>query len=127
MPETVCLIEAAPHDWLLPRVNLAIHHGGAGTTAAAARAGVPQVIIPHIGDQPFWATRVQAMGAAPAPVERLNLTARRLNEAIRHAECPMVRQAAAALGAQVRVEDGVGVAIRIIEQAAERELGAAVF
>jgi sterol 3beta-glucosyltransferase len=126
LPDTVCPIEAASHDWLLPRVGLAVHHGGAGTTAAAARAGVPQVVIPHLGDQPFWAARVHALGAAPAPLERRTLTAERLAAAIRDAERPLVRRAAAALGARIRAEDGVGEAVRIIERAAIIPAGRAV-
>jgi UDP:flavonoid glycosyltransferase YjiC (YdhE family) len=120
LPDTVCSIAAAPHDWLLPRMSLAIHHGGAGTTAAAARAG-----IPHLSDQPFWAARVHALGAAPRPVERRTLTAEHLAAAIRDAECPAMRQAAATLGIRIRAEDGVGQAVRIIEQAAKRGLVAA--
>jgi vancomycin aglycone glucosyltransferase len=47
---------------LFPRVSAIVHHGGAGTTAAAARAGVPQVIVPRFSDQFHWASRVQALG-----------------------------------------------------------------
>lgn len=50
------------HQLLFPRVSAAIHHGGAGTTYTAARAGIPQVIIPHIMDQFYWATRVSELG-----------------------------------------------------------------
>ena len=118
LPDSVCCIEAAPHDWLLPRMSLAIHHGGAGTTAAVARAGIPQVVIPHMTDQPFWAARVLALGAGPPPIERRTLTAGNLAVAIHAAESPAMRRAAAALGTRIRAEDGVGEAIRIIEQVA---------
>ena len=121
LPDSVYCIEEAPHDWLLPRMRLAIHHGGAGTTAAVARAGIPQVIIPHMADQPFWAARVQVLGAGPAPVERRTLTAGNLAVAIHAAESPAMRQAAAALGTRIRAEDGVGEAIRIIEQVARSD------
>lgn len=47
-------IEAAPHDWLSPRVTVVVHHGGAGTTAASLRASQPTIICPFIADQPFW-------------------------------------------------------------------------
>jgi len=40
-------LDAAPHDWLLPRCSSVIHHGGAGTTAAGLRAGIPAIVIPH--------------------------------------------------------------------------------
>lgn len=51
------------HDVLFPRVAAVVHHGGAGTTAAAARAGVPQVITPMFGDQFYWAGRIADLGA----------------------------------------------------------------
>jgi UDP:flavonoid glycosyltransferase YjiC (YdhE family) len=48
----VFVAEALPHDWLFPRTAAAVHHGGAGTTAAALRAGVPSVVVPFMADQP---------------------------------------------------------------------------
>jgi vancomycin aglycone glucosyltransferase len=51
---------------LFPRVAAVIHHGGAGTTTTAARAGAPQVIIPQIGDQTYWAGRVWDLGIGAA-------------------------------------------------------------
>jgi UDP:flavonoid glycosyltransferase YjiC (YdhE family) len=118
LPDNVLCIEAAPHDWLLPRMSLAVHHGGAGTTAAVARAGIPQVVIPHITDQPFWAACVRSLGVGPAPIERRTLTAENLAVAIHEAESPAMRRAAAALGKRVRAEDGVGEAVRLIEKVA---------
>jgi vancomycin aglycone glucosyltransferase len=57
---------------LFPRVAAVVHHGGAGTTAAAALSGVPQIIVPRMGDQPYWADRVMSLGigmahSGPAP------------------------------------------------------------
>lgn len=51
---------------LFPRVAAVVHHGGAGTTTTAARAGAPQVIVPQIVDQPYWAARVACMGIGAA-------------------------------------------------------------
>ncbi|HEX9968173.1 MAG TPA: glycosyltransferase, partial [Solirubrobacterales bacterium] len=94
----VLALEAAPHDWLLPRAAALVHHGGAGTTAAAARAGAPQVIVPFIADQLFWGRRVHALGVGPAPIPRTELTAERLATAIRAAtDGPQVRSRAAVL------------------------------
>ena len=53
--DKVFAIDHVPHDWLFPRVELAVHHGGAGTTAAAIRAGIPSVVVPFFGDQNYWA------------------------------------------------------------------------
>src|SRR6185295_9620205 len=51
---------------LFPRVAAVVHHGGAGTTTAAARAGSPQVVVPQLGDQPYWAGRVAELGIGAA-------------------------------------------------------------
>lgn len=74
-----------PHAWLLPRVAAVVHHGGAGTTAATLRAGIPSVIIPHAFDQAFWGRRVSALGAGPAPIDMKELTSDRLALALRAA------------------------------------------
>ena len=78
----VISITEVPHDWLFPRVAAVVHHGGAGTTAAALRAGIPSVVVPLVGDQFFWGTRVHALGAAPAPVPFTRLSVERLAAAI---------------------------------------------
>lgn len=56
------LIDDVAHEKLFLRVAAAVHHGGAGTTAAAAGAGIPQLIVPHLYDQYYWAHRVQQLG-----------------------------------------------------------------
>lgn len=63
-----------PHTWLFPRMRAVVHHGGAGTTAAALRAGVPSVTVPLGLDQPFWARRVYAVGAGTRPIPARRLT-----------------------------------------------------
>lgn len=62
--DDICVIEEAPHWWLMPRTAAAVHHGGVGTTTSALLAGVPQVFRPFMGDQRFWADRARALGAA---------------------------------------------------------------
>ncbi|MBN9222054.1 MAG: glycosyltransferase family 1 protein [Mesorhizobium sp.] len=47
---------------LFPRMAAVVHHGGAGTTTTAARAGAPQVVVPQMADQPYWAGRVAELG-----------------------------------------------------------------
>ncbi len=81
----VLVIGDVPHQWLFPLMAAVVHHGGAGTTGAALRAGVPAVIVPKIGDQPFWAARVAAIGAAPPALPFRRLTAPALAAAIRTA------------------------------------------
>ncbi|RJL35747.1 glycosyltransferase [Bailinhaonella thermotolerans] len=105
----VLVIEEAPHDWLFPRVAAVVHHGGIGTVAAALRAGVPQVVRPFIGDQPFWAARLHHLGVAPAPLTARHLTAAALAAAITGAIASA--PAARALGEQVSRENGVATAV----------------
>lgn len=109
--ERLYFLRHAPHDWLFPRMAAAVHHGGAGTTAAAARAGIPSVIVPFYGDQPFWSRCLHSQGAAPPALDRESLTADALATALAATQRPAMRQAAAALGRAVSDEDGVARAI----------------
>jgi sterol 3beta-glucosyltransferase len=111
----VCAIESAPHGWLMPHMAAAVHHGGAGTTAASLGAGLPTVTVPFAADQYFWGRRVAALGAGPPPVPRHRLTSVRLADLIRAAaEVPTYRRRAAALGVLLRQERGVERAVEII-------------
>jgi vancomycin aglycone glucosyltransferase len=65
-----CLaIDEVNQQQLFTRVAAVVHHGGAGTTTAAAMAGTPQVVVPQVYDQHYWAQRVGQLGigAAHAP------------------------------------------------------------
>ena len=109
--DNVYCLTSAPHDWLFPRVAAAIHHGGAGTTAAAARAGIPSIIMPFFGDQPFWSWRLQQLGVATRSLDRKSLNVADVEQAIESATDAALRQRAATVGAQIRAEDGVAAAI----------------
>jgi sterol 3beta-glucosyltransferase len=116
LPESVFKLDQAPHDWLFPRMAAVVHHGGAGTTAAGLRAGRPTVICPFMADQPFWGTRVHALGVGSVPVMQKALTAAKLANAIREVTTnPTIQQNAAALGEKIRAEDGIANAIAVIE------------
>ncbi len=115
VPDSVFVIESVPHAWLFPRVAAVVHHGGAGTTAAGLRAGVPSLVIPFFGDQPFWGKRVADLGVGPSPIPRKKLTVEKLAEAIeRAATDETMRQRAANLGAKIRAEDGIARAVAVI-------------
>lgn len=62
LPPSIYQISSAPHDWLFKQIDAAVHHGGAGTTGASLRAGVPTIIRPFFGDQFFFGNRVQDLG-----------------------------------------------------------------
>lgn len=110
------LLENVPHDWLFPQMAAIVHHGGAGTLGAGLRAGKPNVIVPFTGDQPFWGAQVQRLGVGPAPLPHAKLTVTALANALHDALHDSAMQArVAALGEQLRAEDGVGAALKIIE------------
>ncbi len=114
----VFFLEEVPHDWLFPRMAAVVHHGGAGTTAAGLRAGVPSVLIPVAGsDQMMWAQRIKVLGLGPDPIPRPRLTAERLADAIRRAVTePAMHEQTGRIGEKIRAEDGVGQAVRIIDR-----------
>ena len=115
-PENIIYLDAVPHSWVLPYCKSFIHHGGAGTTAAGLRAGIPNIVIPHAADQPFWGRRVQALGVGPAPIPIKKLIAPRLLAALAESETPSVLAAAQCLGHHIRAENGLQAAIHLIEQ-----------
>ena len=112
------LVEGIPHTWLLRRMSLVIHHGGAGTTGAAIRAGVPSVATPYTADQAFWARRVRGLGVGPAPVPAHRLTPKRIAAMIDEMlkDGGMGRRAAE-LGRLVQREDGIANALEVIDRA----------
>jgi UDP:flavonoid glycosyltransferase YjiC (YdhE family) len=117
LPGEVFVTAAIPHDWLFPRMTAVVHHGGAGTTGAGLRAGVPSIVVPATNDQPFWGRQVEALGAGPTPIPRRRLTADRLARAISVAVTDQsMRKRAAELGETIRAEDGVGNAVGIVNQ-----------
>lgn len=122
LPDTVYRMDAAPHDWLLPRVSAMVTHGGAGSVAASLRAGRPTVVVPHMSDQLYWGRRVAALGVGPKAILRPRLTAEGLAEAVRRATTDDgIRLRAAAMGAKIAAEDGVGRAVASIEAALGEE------
>lgn len=114
-PPHVHVIDEAPHDQLFVHVGAAMHHGGAGTTAASLRAGLPTIICPFFGDQPFWGRRVVALGVGPAPLNRKSLSVESLAAAFAATSDDGMRCRAAALGAAIRRENGIPAAIDFIE------------
>ena len=102
-------IDSAPYDWLFPRLAAAVHHGGAGTTAASLRAGIPTIITSVAADQHSWGRRVADLGVGPEPIKVKQVDADRLTAAIRQATTDeALRERAADLGTRLRQEDGIG-------------------
>jgi UDP:flavonoid glycosyltransferase YjiC (YdhE family) len=113
-PPHVYLIGDTPHDWLFARCRAVCHHGGAGTTAAGLRAGLPTIVVPFFGDQYFWGQVVADAGAGPQPIPIDELDADKLAAAFRFCADPQVRERAERLGAVLRESDGAELAVQSV-------------
>ncbi|MFJ5999382.1 glycosyltransferase [Streptomyces sp. NPDC092370] len=111
------VVGETPHDWLFPRMATVVHHGGAGTTASALRAGVPSLVCPFFGDQTYWAARVHSLGAGPVPLPSRRLTVSALAGRLRAVTGDAAHAAAARrLGRALAAEDGVAHACRVVQR-----------
>jgi vancomycin aglycone glucosyltransferase len=110
------IIDNVPHSLIFQKVAAAVHHGGAGTTTAAARAGIPQVLLPHILDQYYWAHRVKVLGLGPPalPIERVTVAvlSNRISRAVND---PLFRERANRLAPAVAARNGLTAAVEEIE------------
>ncbi|MDZ8259048.1 glycosyltransferase [Nostoc sp. ChiQUE01b] len=116
----VFVIKEVPHDWLFPQVPAVVHHGGASTTAAVLRAGIPSITVPFFADQPIWGEKLNRLGVSPQPIPYHKVSDKTLAAAIEvvlHDEG--MRLKAQDLGQKLRGEDGVANAV----EAFHRHLG----
>lgn len=118
--ERVLSVGEIPSSWLFPRMAAVIHHGGAGTTYAGLRGGVPSMAVPFIVDQPFHGRRLELLGVGPAPLPARRLTVEtlsgRMRELVFGPAAGMYRRRAAEVGTVCRTEDGVGDTIRVLDR-----------
>jgi sterol 3beta-glucosyltransferase len=115
--DDVLTIGDVPHALLFPRLAAVVHHGGAGTSAAALRAAVPAVTVPVTADQPFWAGRLAAIGAATDPIPFRSLTVERLADSLDQVVKQQAYSRAAARAAeQLVTENGAGQTLKTIQQ-----------
>jgi UDP:flavonoid glycosyltransferase YjiC (YdhE family) len=119
LPPNIFRAGAVSHRWLFPRASAVIHHGGAGTTAAAMRAGVPSAVVWFLGDQPTWGKRIERLGVGTPAVRFSRFSASWLDRTLqRLTSDPQMKARAAELGARIRAEDGLGEAVAAIERLA---------
>jgi sterol 3beta-glucosyltransferase len=118
VPDTVYRLTRAPHSVLMPRCAAAVHHGGAGTTHAAALAGIPSAVVAFIADQLFWAERLRQAGIGAKPLRRVDLTAKKLARELRWLlDTPGAARRAEEVGRLLREEDGVARAVELVAAA----------
>jgi len=113
LTENILQVDDIPHQWLFPRMAAIVHHGGAGTTAAALRSGIPSVVVPFGGDQHHWGRILIEKGVSPQMLPVDDLTEESLAHAISLA---MSDRRASSLGESILKEDGVSRAIEIVDQ-----------
>jgi sterol 3beta-glucosyltransferase len=115
--DDVLTVADVPHAWLFPHTAAVVHHGGAGTTAAALRAGVPALVCPVFSDQPYWGDRVSRLSAGPRPLPLKELDVDVLTARLRELTGnPLFRRGAQYVGARLRAEDGVARACSVLRQ-----------
>jgi sterol 3beta-glucosyltransferase len=106
----------APHRRLLPLCSAVVHHGGAGTSHSALRAGKPSFVLPFIFEQQMWAARLQAAGTAEGFLSFWKATPEKIAPRIRQAaQSEPLRQRAAEIASAMAREDGTGTATQLLE------------
>lgn len=113
-PDNIYMLEDTPHDWLFPRVDAVVHHGGAGTTAIGLKCGKPTMIVPFFGDQPFWGDMVaNARAGAFECIPYKKLTAEKLAEGIKQCLTDEAKKNVAKIAEGIHKEgDGAANAVR---------------
>jgi len=116
LPSQILRIGDVPHEWLFKHAACVVHHGGAGTTAAALRCGVPSVVIWHMFDQPYWGNLLAAKGLGPLPLSRISLSTITLAKCIEEVfSNPSYSECCRNMSEQISQEDGVRDAVQKIQ------------
>jgi len=116
LPDHMFAVGSIPHSWLFSKVSAVCHHGGAGTTAAGFKAGVPSIIIPFSNDQFAWAHRAYDLGVGTKPLSRKKLNASDLASAIEAAHSDQMRTNAKKLAENIATENGARDCASVITQ-----------
>ncbi|EHK98999.1 putative Sterol 3-beta-glucosyltransferase [Glarea lozoyensis 74030] len=111
-PDNIFMLENTPHDWLFPKVEAVVHHGGAGTTAIGLKCGKPTMVVPFFGDQQFWGSMIGKAGAGAEPVPYKSLTADKLAEGIKQCLTDKAKEEAMVIAKNIEAEgDGAKNAV----------------
>lgn len=125
IPEHIFLVNEIRHEWLLPRVQGFVHHGGAGHTAAGLKSGIPMLIIPFSFDQNFWAAKVQQLQLGPPPLHPQDITAPKLAVSLKDLLSSKYQRRCKEMAFEISTEkDGAEVAAETIAYAQKSTDGA---
>ncbi|MEB0032217.1 glycosyltransferase [Undibacterium sp. RTI2.1] len=114
-------LQRSTHQIIFPRCALIVHHGGSGTTQASLRAGRPSVVVAHIADQFFWGAELQRLGVAGPKLIRKRLSAKCLAASIAKVlASPDMANRAAVIARAMAQENGVEVAVKLLEACISR-------
>ena len=114
--ENVKIIDYVPHSKLFPKMAAVAHHGGAGTVHTVALAGVPQIVIPHLPDHPYWGFRIHELNLGPKAILRSTLTGHNLIAAINEAiENDSYKKSAEKMAETLRKKDNAGEAKKVLD------------
>ncbi len=115
--QDIFYLSTVPHDRIFPFCSTVVHHGGAGTTHSATRAGCPSVVVAHVTDQVFWGAELKKTGAASRVLQRRSLNSKKLAREIRTVtDSAQIKQKAAMLAKAMKNEDGVGKAVQLVRE-----------
>lgn len=120
LPKSIIAIDSIPHSWLFERVSAVCHHGGAGTTAAGLKAGVPSIIIPFSNDQFAWAHRAYDLGLGAKPIPKKDLSSDKLADAIKFSLTDKIVANAKTLDKKIATENGAMACAKIVLKCLER-------
>lgn len=111
--------QAIPHNLIFPACDAVLHHGGAGTTHSVARSGRPQLIIPLIADQHYWAYQVSESKLGPSAI-KINKTSEKQLEQKLHdlLTNPVYKENASSMAKKINSENGVNSLCDYIESMA---------
>jgi sterol 3beta-glucosyltransferase len=120
-------VKRSPYKKVFPHCSVVVHHGGSGTTQSTLRAGCPSVVVAHMADQFFWGSELERLGVAGPTQKRQGLSSKRLAKSIAQVlACPDKAKRASTLGMAMLKENGVEVAVRLIDEHLGENSGHAV-
>lgn len=114
LPAGCKVLESTAFSHLLPRMAAVVHGGTTEFVTVSTRAGIPQVVVPYLMDQTFWAERVHALGLGPAPLSEFSL--KQVTEGVHQALSAPIRDRARAMGERIRAANGIAAAADIIDK-----------